>query len=73
MKLQYLNSLLLICGCLLGVGLARRDVAHRRGFTSQGMEEMRARALLGRDATAKADPLYYTNNTKSEIPMSCPS
>ncbi|KIW47916.1 uncharacterized protein PV06_00565 [Exophiala oligosperma] len=72
MKPQYLNHLLLLCGCLLVLGSARRDVAHRRGFTPQGMAEMRARALLGRDTTATNDPLYYTNKTKKYFVESLP-
>jgi hypothetical protein len=67
MRLQHLDEVLLLCSLLLGVVSARRDVAHRRGFTPQAMEEMRARSLLGRETAAASERLYYTNKTKSKL------
>ncbi len=67
MTLQHLDRVLLLCSLLLGIVSARRDVAHRRGFTPQAMEEMRARSLLGRETAAASERLYYTNKTKSKL------
>ena len=67
MRLQHLDKVLLLCSLLLAVVPARRDVANRRGFTPQAMEEMRARSLLGRATAAASERLYYTNKTKSKL------
>lgn len=66
MKVQLWKQLLLTGSLLLAVALShRRDVAHRRGFTLQALEDMRARSLYGRDTPAD-EKRYYTNDTKRE-------
>ena len=60
------QKLLLIGSILLAVVSGhRRDVAQRRGFHPQALEDMRARSLYGRD-TPVAQRQYYTNATKSQ-------
>lgn len=60
------SQALAICALVVGVASSHRpDVAARRGFTPQAMEEMRARSLYGRQVEAPKRR-YYTNDTKSE-------
>lgn len=69
MMFKHWGKLLLVASVLLGLSAgSRRDVANRRGFTPQAMEEMRARSLIMERATSNtSDLLYYTNKTKGEI------
>jgi len=56
----------ILLALLVGVVSSHRpDVAARRGFTPQAIEEMKARSLYGRQVEAP-EKRYYTNDTKSE-------
>lgn len=71
MMIRYWNQVLLFISLLVGVVLShRRDVAARRGFTPQAIEEMKARSLYGRQVEAP-EKRYYTNDTKSELESTC--
>ena len=63
---QHWDKVLFVGSILLAaVSGSRRDVAQRRGFHPQALEDMRARSLLGRD-TQPAQRQYYSNATKSQ-------
>ncbi|KAK4938528.1 hypothetical protein LTR10_021060 [Elasticomyces elasticus] len=74
MMFKHWEKLLLVASVLLGLSAgSKRDVARRRGFTPQAIEEMRARSLIMERATSNtSDLLYYTNKTKEYYVESLP-
>jgi hypothetical protein len=71
MMMRDWNQVLVLISLLVGVVSShRRDVAARRGFTPQAIEDMKARSLYGRQVEAP-EKRYYTNDTKSESDSTC--
>ncbi|KEF59349.1 carboxypeptidase D [Exophiala aquamarina CBS 119918] len=70
--LRHWNQGCIFVAFLVGVVSShRRDVAARRGFTPQAIEEMKARSLHGRRVEAP-EKRYYTNDTKGYFVESLP-
>lgn len=64
--LRLWSQVCVIVGLMVGaVSSHSRDVAARRGFTPQAIEEMKARSLYGRQVEAP-EKRYYTNDTKGK-------
>ncbi|KIX02462.1 uncharacterized protein Z518_08403 [Rhinocladiella mackenziei CBS 650.93] len=68
---QWTNILLFGSFLLATVSGRHRDVAQRRGFTPQALEDLRARSLYGR-TTPPSERQYYTNDTKKYFVESLP-